>query len=363
MNPLAYILSAATVLLTVGIFKFAHTPGPRHGPDAAGVELFYQLGCPVRWTIVAILLVMAARATGLGGTGRHVAIAIAVLLGLHFAGGILSIASLMGLRGGESREQLGAWVFGYIVPLFFCAYAAASLQWPGALPGGSWWQKIALAVVTLVTLAGSAVGLRGYSQYRTERAESSRLIAEEKQATEMKEQAEQSARDQARRDELDRLPATESLVVWLGFFATCDGEVRQAAAQKIISRPKFHDELGALLHADERVLGLQFFWWYLPQPPQSLTASFQACLDTMPAWTEQTLATLDEAHATEVNWACEAIVIIADRFENKGDFRPAIERLSALIEARYAFNGFRARGLLTGWLERDAERRQTAAPR
>jgi hypothetical protein len=359
MNLLAYILSAAAVLLTAAIFSFAHTPGPRHGPDAAGIEGFYMLVCPLRWVIVAVLLGLTARATGLAGTGRHMGVAMAVLLGLHLAGGVLSISSFMGLRQGGTREQLGAWVFGYIIPLFFCAYAIAALQWRG----DSLWQKIALVIVALVTLAGSAVGLQGYSQYRTEKATSDRSIAEEKSATEAKEQTEREARDQARRDELDRLPATESLLVWLRFFATCDGEVRQATAQRIMARPDFSQELGALLQTEDRVSGLQFFWWYLPHPPQALVAPFQACLDSMPAWTEKTFATIDEQHATEVNWASEAIVIIADRFENKADFRPAIERLSAFIEERYAFNGFRSRGLLKGWLERDAARRQSASSR
>jgi len=361
MNTFAYVLSAAAALLTVAIFRFAHTPSPRHGPDAAGVEMFYLLICPMRWAIVAVLLVMAARASGLAGTGRSVGVAMAVLLGLHLAGGVLSISSFMGLRGGGPREQVGAWVFGYVVPLFFCAYAAASLQWRGPFPDGSLWQKIALVVVALVVLAGSAVGLRGYSEYRVAKAESDRLIAEEKHDTETKEREEREARDQARRDELERLPATEPLVVWLRFFATCDGDVRQAVAQKIISRPNFSEELGALLQTEDRVIGLQFFWWQVPHPAQTLAAPFQGCLESMPAWTERTLATLDEAHATEVNWACEAIVIIAERFENKTDFRPAIERLSRFIEERYAFNGFRSRGLLTGWLERDAARRQPAS--
>jgi hypothetical protein len=137
--------------------------------------------------------------------------------------------------------------------------------------------------------------------------------------------------------------------------AISDGSVavREAAAKLIADRPAVLTELAAMFQSDDRVRALKYVWWRTNPPPRELAQPLHDCISSMPDWTRRTLAVLEETNATEVNWASEAIVVLADRFAGAGvDFRPPIAAWSGLLEEQFAFDGFRSRALLKDWLER-----------
>jgi hypothetical protein len=278
---------------------------------------------------------------------------------LHGVSGALSIGSFVGLRFGPPLAHFGTWIFGYGMPVLLTVYVVAVLVAKGG--PAPVWARALFGLAWIVTLVGGVIGGREYVKEKREETERRvKAAAEQRERDARRERVEREAVE-ARMAALKALPPDADLRRFIEFISDGDFGVRETVATLILARPTLVPDLAALLQSEDRVLALKCIWWRLSEPPRDLAGPFHECIASMPDWTRRTLAVLDETHATEVNWACEAIVILADRFVGAGqDFRPAIARLSELLEKEYAFDGFRSRALLQDWLKRDSERPKPA---
>ena len=344
-----YLLAAGAVVLTLVIYGFAHAPAPRYGPDAAGLELFYLMVCPVRWLLVAALLWFVLQRGGFAWISRQLLVAGGIVLVVHAAAGVLSIASFLGLRHGGTLAETGAWVFGYVMPIVLVGYSLALRVAPvGTTP---LWVRAVAILIAVVTLGGSALGTREYQRGQAEEAIRRAAVEREQAASAAQAAAEVQARTDSALAAVRALPPDAPIASLLAYLRDPSTEVRDLAKQLVAARPRREEELAALLSTDDRVLALEYLWWHYETPPAALAEPFRASLESMPDWTERTLATPDEEHATLVNRACEAVVVLASAYKDAGlDLKGPIERLHTFITSRYGSENFRAPQLLDGWL-------------
>jgi len=343
----------ALLLLALGMtflyIPVATTIRPVSGPDAMGLIGPIFLSGARALCLAAAIAIAASRG---GFAWVHASrgaqwLALTALLAGSVALELWALAAATGSYGVPAR----AWVtaFAVVSPLAILLLTAAGLDRSGRWDIGTLTIRGAVAALVLLMLIGSAaLGWKDREAARHRRAHVAVLEAEAQQVREAKLSA------------FRALGPGTPLREWLPFTAEPEDELRDAAVAAIRSRPSLDADLAEILRSDEPLPALRWLWLWSHDASATLARPMHDAALGLPEWAKRRYDDADPANDGDVSTACEALVVVVDRFAGLGvDFRPPIEALAAFLASRalpeeqMSYDPtYRARAMLQYWFDR-----------
>lgn len=135
MAPIAHLLLAPAVILTLLLLPIAVATSRITGPDGAGAVIQILWVCGPRWALLALLLLVVVRQEGFRWVSSSRTFAGMTVLGGHAVAGFFSLLSLLTLTSGGALAYVGVGVFSLGLPAVLMLYSAWALRRHPSNPG------------------------------------------------------------------------------------------------------------------------------------------------------------------------------------------------------------------------------------
>lgn len=135
MAPIAHLLLAPAVILTLLLLPLAVATSPLTGAESAGVGMPLLWVCGPRWVLLALLLVVVVRREGFRWVSPSRTLAGMGVLGGHALVGFFSLLSLVSLTKGSGLAYGGVLLFSLGLPVLLMLYSAWALRRHPTNPG------------------------------------------------------------------------------------------------------------------------------------------------------------------------------------------------------------------------------------
>ena len=135
MAPIAHLLLAPAVILTLLLLPLAVATSQLPGPDGASAMIPVLWVCGPRLVLLALLLIVVVRREGFRWVSSSRTLAGLSVLGGHAVAGFFSLLSLVTLANAGALADAGAFVFSLGLPVLLMLYSAWALRRHHSNPG------------------------------------------------------------------------------------------------------------------------------------------------------------------------------------------------------------------------------------